>query len=129
MTSIRIAGIPSCAVRAPATLRRTSSAAETKLVPALIVIGIVVLVNQLEGNFLQPVVLGKSLNLHSLAVLLALTIGTVLGGIVGTLLAVPVAAVAWTLVKSWYEPMSELERDVREAESKRSKRKPAAAAA
>ncbi|KAB1662520.1 AI-2E family transporter [Pseudoclavibacter chungangensis] len=84
------------------------------LVAAIIVVGIVVLVNQLEGNFLQPVVLGKSLNLHSLAVLLALTIGTVLGGIVGTLLAVPVAAVGWTLVKSWYEPLEQLKRDVSE---------------
>lgn len=77
-------------------------------VPAIIVVCIVVAVNQLEGNFLQPVVLGRSLRLHELVVLLALTIGTVLGGIIGTLLAVPIAAVGWALVKAWSEPLPEL---------------------
>lgn len=78
-------------------------------VPAAIVVGIVLLVNQLEGNLLQPVVLGRSLKLHELVVLLALTVGTVLGGITGTLLAVPIAAVAWALIQAWTEPIEELE--------------------
>ena len=42
---------------------------------ALIVVGVVIAVNQLEGDLLAPVVLGRSLNLHPLAVLLALTAG------------------------------------------------------
>lgn len=67
---------------------------------------VVVLVNQLEGNFLSPVVLGKSLKLHELVVLLALTAGTILGGIIGTLISVPIAAVAWAIVKSWNEPLT-----------------------
>ena len=79
--------------------------------PAVIVVIIVVLVNQLEGNFLQPVVLGKSLALHELVVLVALTVGTVLGGIIGTLIAVPLTAVAWALIKGWNEPLPELEAD------------------
>lgn len=70
-------------------------------VTALIVIGVVVLVNQLEGDLLAPIVLGKALRLHALAILLALTAGTILAGIVGALLAVPIAAVAWTVVKEW----------------------------
>lgn len=86
------------------------------LVPAIIVVAIVVVVNQLEGNFLQPVVLGRSLRLHELVVLLALTIGTVLGGIIGTLLAVPIAAVGWALVKAWNESMPELEAETDEDE-------------
>jgi predicted PurR-regulated permease PerM len=73
----------------------------TDLVGALIVLGAVVLVNQLEGNFLQPVVMGRSLRLHALVILIALTIGTVLGGIVGAVLSVPVAAVAWGIVQVW----------------------------
>ncbi len=81
------------------------------LVPAIVVVGIVVLVNQLEGNFLQPVVLGKSLKLHELVVLIALTVGTILGGIIGTLLAVPVAAVSWALIRAWYEPLEQLQED------------------
>lgn len=68
---------------------------------ALIVLGAVILVNQLEGNFLQPVVMGRSLNLHALVILIALTIGTVLGGIVGAVLSVPIAAVAWGIVQVW----------------------------
>lgn len=66
---------------------------------------VVLVVNQLEGNLLSPVVLGKSLHLHALAVLLALTAGTILGGIVGTLLAVPLTGVAWAVAKSWNDPL------------------------
>ncbi len=70
-------------------------------VSALLVIALVVVVNQLEGNLLQPVVMGRTVSLHPLAILLALAGGTVLGGIVGALLAVPVASVAWVAIKSW----------------------------
>ncbi len=70
-------------------------------VTALIVIGIAVVVNQLEGNLLQPVVMSRSVNLHALAILVALTAGTILGGIVGALLAVPIAAVVWRIVSVW----------------------------
>ncbi|SEB59398.1 Predicted PurR-regulated permease PerM [Paramicrobacterium humi] len=70
-------------------------------VTALIVVGIVVLVNQLEGNFLQPVVMGRSLKLHALVILLALTAGTILGGIIGAVISVPTAAVAWGIVTVW----------------------------
>ncbi|MCU1545707.1 MAG: family transporter [Homoserinimonas sp.] len=74
------------------------------LTTALIVGAVVIGVNQLEGNLLAPVVLGKSLRLHELVILLALTIGTILGGIVGTFLAVPFAAVGWAIIKAWNEP-------------------------
>jgi predicted PurR-regulated permease PerM len=70
-------------------------------VVALVVLGAVILVNQLEGNFLQPVVMGRSLRLHALVILIALTVGTVLGGIVGAVLSVPIAAVAWGIVQVW----------------------------
>lgn len=73
-------------------------------VNAIIVVGVVILVNQLEGNFLQPVLMGRALKLHSLVILLALTIGTVLSGILGAILAVPIAAVAWGVVKVWDGP-------------------------
>lgn len=71
---------------------------------AVLVVGVVVLVNQLEGNFLQPVLMGRALKLHALVILLALTIGTVLSGILGAVLAVPLAAVAWGIVKVWDAP-------------------------
>lgn len=71
------------------------------LTAAIVVAIVVVAVQQLEGNFLSPFVMGKSVKLHGLVVLLALTAGTILGGIFGTLISVPAAAVAWTVVKHW----------------------------
>lgn len=73
-------------------------------ISALLVIGVVVLVNQLEGNFLQPVLMGRALKLHALVILLALTIGTVLAGILGAVLAVPIAAVLWGIIQVWDGP-------------------------
>ena len=72
---------------------------------ALLVLIIVILVNQLEGNFLQPVVMANSLKLHPLVILVALTAGTILGGITGAVLAVPIAAVAWAIAKAWNNPV------------------------
>ncbi|GIE00043.1 AI-2E family transporter [Paractinoplanes durhamensis] len=69
---------------------------------ALIVLGIIVLVQQLEGNVFQPMVQSRGLGLHAAVVLLAVTLGGSLAGIVGSLLAVPVAAVlaaAWNYVR------------------------------
>ncbi|MFF0943628.1 AI-2E family transporter [Kocuria sp. CPCC 205300] len=68
---------------------------------ALIVVGIIVLVNQIEGNILQPVIMGRTLSLHALMVLLALTVGTLVGGIFGAILAVPYTAVAWAVIQIW----------------------------
>lgn len=78
-------------------------------VTALIVVIIVIAVNQLEGNFLQPVVMAQSLKLHPLVILLALTAGAIVGGIVGAVLSVPIAAVAWAIVKVWNRPEEEAE--------------------
>ena len=60
---------------------------------ALAVVGAVILVQQLEGNVLQPVVVGRAIELHPVVVLLAVTTGAVVWGIVGALVAVPVAMV------------------------------------
>ncbi len=68
---------------------------------ALIVLAAVIAVNQLESNFLQPVVMAQTLNLHALVILMALTAGTVLAGIIGAALSVPLVAVAWSVLKVW----------------------------
>ncbi|MDK3257565.1 AI-2E family transporter [Blastococcus capsensis] len=59
---------------------------------ALIVLGIVLLVQQIEGNVLQPILQGRGLNLHAAVVILAVTAGASLAGIIGAFLAVPVTA-------------------------------------
>ncbi|MFC4604107.1 AI-2E family transporter [Rhodococcus kronopolitis] len=70
------------------------------LVTALIVLGIIIGIMQLEGHVLQPLLLGRAVRLHPLAVVLAITAGIVLAGIVGGLLAVPVVAVLNTAIRS-----------------------------
>jgi predicted PurR-regulated permease PerM len=70
------------------------------LVPAAIVLGVVVAVMQLEGHVLQPVLLGRAVQLHPLAVVLAVAGGVVIAGIIGALLAVPLVAVVASAVRS-----------------------------
>jgi predicted PurR-regulated permease PerM len=69
-------------------------------VPALIVLGIVIGVMQLESHVLQPLLLGRAVRLHPLAVVLSIAIGVVVGGIAGGLLAVPLLAVLNAGIKS-----------------------------
>ncbi|RDI65380.1 putative PurR-regulated permease PerM [Nocardia pseudobrasiliensis] len=66
---------------------------------ALIVLAIIIAVQQLEGNVLQPVLQSRSMKLHAVIVLLAVTAGGSLYGIVGAFLAVPIAAVAAVVVR------------------------------
>jgi predicted PurR-regulated permease PerM len=65
---------------------------------ALLVLGAIVVVQQVEGDVVYPLVVGRALDLHPVAILLTVTGGAVLAGVVGVLLAVPAAAVAWTVV-------------------------------
>jgi predicted PurR-regulated permease PerM len=69
------------------------------LVSALIVLGVVIAVQQLEGHVLQPLIMGRAVALHPLAVILAIATGVVVAGIVGALVAVPLLAVANTAVR------------------------------
>ncbi|WP_406232230.1 AI-2E family transporter [Nocardia sp. NBC_01009] len=66
---------------------------------ALIVLGIIIAVQQLEGNVLQPVLQSRSMKLHAVFVLLAITAGGSLYGIVGAFLAVPFAAVVAVTIR------------------------------
>ncbi len=60
---------------------------------ALIAFGLIIAVQQLEAHVLQPLVMGRAVSLHPLAVVLAIAAGGVTAGIVGALLAVPIVAV------------------------------------
>ncbi len=62
------------------------------IVYALLTFGLLILVNQLEAHVLQPLVMGRAVSIHPLAVVLAIATGGVLAGIVGALLAVPTVA-------------------------------------
>jgi len=70
-------------------------------VPAVIVVIIVIVVNQLEGNLLQPVIMGRTVRLHPLVILLALIVGSIVAGVIGAVVAVPITAVIWDAMKLW----------------------------
>ena len=66
---------------------------------ALATLGLIIAVQQLEGHVLQPLVMGRAVSIHPLAIVLAIAGGAVLAGIVGALLAVPVVAFANSAVR------------------------------
>jgi predicted PurR-regulated permease PerM len=63
------------------------------LIDAVLVGVAILVIQQVEGHVLQPLVLGRAVKLHPVVVILALTAGAILGGIAGAFLAVPVTAV------------------------------------
>ncbi|GAA3048179.1 AI-2E family transporter [Pseudonocardia yunnanensis] len=63
------------------------------LLAGLIVLGVLVVEDQLEAHLLQPLIVGRYVRLHPLAIGLVLATGTILGGLVGAIVAVPVAAI------------------------------------
>jgi predicted PurR-regulated permease PerM len=63
-------------------------------ITALIALAIMVLVMQIEGHILQPLLLGRAVRVHPLAVVLSIAAGLLIGGIFGALIAVPVVACA-----------------------------------
>ncbi len=68
-------------------------------VKGLIMLGGIILVMQVEGHVLQPFLLGRAVKLHPLAVIFAIAIGIIVGGIVGALMAVPILAFTKTFVQ------------------------------
>ncbi len=68
-------------------------------VTALLVLAVVIGVQQLEGHVLQPLIMGRAVSIHPLAVILAIATGLVLAGIIGALVAVPIVAVLNTAVR------------------------------
>jgi predicted PurR-regulated permease PerM len=65
---------------------------------ALLMLGVVLLVQQIEGHVLQPFLMGHAVSLHPVAVLLSVAAASFVGGIVGALFAVPLVAVLNTFV-------------------------------
>jgi predicted PurR-regulated permease PerM len=68
-------------------------------VTALLVLAAVVLVQQLEGHILQPLIMGRAVAIHPLAVILAIATGLLLAGIMGALIAVPLVAILNTAIR------------------------------
>jgi predicted PurR-regulated permease PerM len=60
---------------------------------ALLVVGATLLVQQVEGNLLQPLIVGRAVRLHPAVIIVAVATGGVLWGVAGAFIAVPTAAV------------------------------------
>jgi putative heme transporter len=72
--------------------------------PALIIGITAIVVQQLDNDILAPVVFGKALDLHPVAVLLSVAAGGAIGGLPLAILAVPLTALAFNLVAEWRAP-------------------------
>jgi predicted PurR-regulated permease PerM len=70
---------------------------------AVILLGILIVMNQLEGHLLQPQVVGKMVRLHPLAVILVLAVGGVVAGIAGAVVAVPITAAITRAVRALHD--------------------------
>lgn len=68
-------------------------------VTALVILGVVIGVQQVEGNILQPLIMGRAVAIHPLAVIVGVAAGVVLAGIAGALVSVPLIAVLNTAVR------------------------------
>ncbi|HZM84396.1 MAG TPA: AI-2E family transporter, partial [Candidatus Limnocylindrales bacterium] len=66
---------------------------------ALLVLAAVILVQQVESHILQPLIMGRAVSIHPLAVIVAIAAGIVLAGIVGALIAVPIVAMLNTAIR------------------------------
>ncbi|WP_370375385.1 AI-2E family transporter [Isoptericola sp. b515] len=71
-------------------------AAEGFITALIVTLGIAA-IGQLEGHVLQPLIMGKQVALHPVVVAVVVLAGTVLAGLLGAVVAVPLVAVAWTV--------------------------------
>jgi predicted PurR-regulated permease PerM len=83
--------------------------------PAAVILLVVFLAeNQLEGHLLQPLVVGRVVRLHPLAIIVVLAVGGIVAGVPGAIVAVPTVAVitsAWPYLRSHGPPDPELEHE------------------
>ena len=73
---------------------------------AIVGVGIA-LIGQFEGHILQPIIMGKQVSLHPVVIALVVTGGTLIAGILGAVIAVPLVAVTWTVFNQLRAPRPE----------------------
>lgn len=83
------------------------------LVDALIMAAVVIGVQQLEGDLVMPVVLGKVIALHPLLILFGITAGFVIGGVVGAFVAVPFIAMGAEVIRTMWPDLLKTDRGSR----------------
>ena len=94
-------------------------------ITALLMLGGVILVQQIEGHILQPFLMGRWVSVHPLAVIVAIGCGVLVAGIAGALVAVPLAAAVNAVVQHLAthtevgddDPVEELDEDIGEVDA------------
>ncbi|WP_169514801.1 AI-2E family transporter [Actinomadura atramentaria] len=81
-------------------------------VAALVFLGILIIEHQIESHLLQPLLVGRLVRLHPLAIILAISVGGIAGGIPGAAVAVPIAAVVYRAWPALRDPPDELPPEV-----------------
>ena len=72
---------------------------------AAVLVGLgIALIGQLEGHVLQPLVMGRQVSLHPVVVACSVTAGTLIGGLLGAIIAVPLVAVTWSVYSRLHTP-------------------------
>jgi predicted PurR-regulated permease PerM len=82
-----------------ATVAAGAGALSQGVVAALIVVGVIVVYQQVENHVLQPVIYGRTVQLSPLAVLVSVLVGAELAGILGALAAIPVAGAIQVILR------------------------------
>ncbi|MFI9598156.1 AI-2E family transporter [Nonomuraea sp. NPDC052265] len=70
---------------------------------ALIFVGILIVEQQLENHVLQPLIVGRVLHFHPLAIIIVLAVGGILAGIAGAVVAVPIIAILYRAVPELFK--------------------------
>jgi predicted PurR-regulated permease PerM len=73
------------------------------LIVAIIAVVIILIYQFVEGHFIQPIVYSKVINISALIIVIASVLGAEIGGIIGILLAIPMAAVVQIIVTEIYD--------------------------
>lgn len=68
-------------------------------ISAVALLTVVLLVQFLDGNLLQPFVMGHLVQLHPIVILVGVSVGAILGGIVGAILAVPLVGITYRVTE------------------------------
>ena len=62
-----------------------------------------IVVQQIDNNFLAPKIIGQSVGLHAVFTMMAILVGANIGGLIGMLFAVPIAASIRVIFNNWYD--------------------------
>lgn len=67
---------------------------------ALAVLALIVVIGQIEGHLLHPLVMSWAVRLHPLVIAVSVVAGSIVGGIIGAVVAVPFVSVAWAVLRA-----------------------------